>query len=197
VDVDPAFVERIVSSPAESDAAWIDGPPTLVGSVVVLPHDPRWPGVYRREARKIRGLLGSEVLSLEHVGSTAVPGLAAKPIIDIDLVVASSADELAYVPVLQSAGYALVIREPNWHEHRMLTRADPDVNLHVFSPGSPETHRHVVFRDWLRAHDDDRDLYGRTKLELASRAWADVRGYTDAKDHVIDQIYARAFGVDS
>jgi GrpB-like predicted nucleotidyltransferase (UPF0157 family) len=196
VDADPAFFERIVSSREESDAAWIGGPPVLAGPVVVLAYDPLWAGLYRGEERRIRGLLGSVALSLEHVGSTSVPGLAAKPIIDIDLVVASSADEASYVPPLQSAGYTLVIREPNWHEHRMLKGTDPDVNLHVFSPASPETHRHVVFRDWLRAHDDDRDLYGRTKLELASREWVDVRAYTDAKDDVIDQIYARAFGVD-
>jgi len=133
------------------------------------------------------------VVSIEHIGSTAVPGLAAKPVIDIDLVVADSADESSYVPQLETAGYRLIIREPNWHEHRCLKGPDTNVNLHVFSPGSPEITRHLVFRDWLRAHPEDRDLYERTKRSLAAKAeLADVRAYTDAKDAVIDAIYARA-----
>jgi GrpB-like predicted nucleotidyltransferase (UPF0157 family) len=133
------------------------------------------------------------VVSIEHIGSTSVPGLAAKPVIDIDLVVADSADESSYVPQLETAGYRLIIREPNWHEHRCLKGPDTNVNLHGFSPGSPELTRHLVFRDWLRAHPEDRDLYERTKRSLAAKAELDdVRAYTDAKDAVIDAIYARA-----
>jgi GrpB-like predicted nucleotidyltransferase (UPF0157 family) len=124
-----------------------------------------------------------------------VPGLAAKPIIDIDLVVPNSADESTYVPQLEAAGYLLIVRERDWHEHRCFKGPDTNINLHVFSPGSPETHRHAVFRDWLRTHPDDRELYARAKLDLASREWPDTRGYTEAKDDVIDAIYSRAFGV--
>jgi GrpB-like predicted nucleotidyltransferase (UPF0157 family) len=197
VDVDPALTERVVSTQEELDAAWIDGPPAVSGPVVVVDYDPQWQGLFRREERRIRELLGEAVVSVEHVGSTSVLGLAAKPIIDIDLVVSSSGDEAAYVPQLEAAGYRLIIREPNWHEHRLLKGPDSNVNLHVFSPGSVETRRHLVFRDWLRSHPDDRDLYGSTKLELAGREWADTRDYTSAKDAVIDDIYARAFAVES
>jgi GrpB-like predicted nucleotidyltransferase (UPF0157 family) len=89
------------------------------------------------------------VLVVEHVGSTAVVGLPAKPVIDIDLTVADSVDEAAYVPALEGVGFRLVIREPWWHEHRCLVHDDPRCNLHVFSPGAPEPVRHRIFRDWL------------------------------------------------
>jgi GrpB-like predicted nucleotidyltransferase (UPF0157 family) len=195
MDVDPVLTQRITSSQQELDAAWIYGAPGNSGPIAVVEYDPQWPLVFAREADRITAALGTTAISVEHIGSTSVPGLAAKPIVDIDLVVPSSTDEAAYVPQLEAAGYLLIIREPNWHEHRMLKGTDSNVNLHVFSPGSPETHRHKVFRDWLRTHPADRDLYGRTKLELATHEWVDVRAYTDAKDRVTDTIYARAFGL--
>jgi GrpB-like predicted nucleotidyltransferase (UPF0157 family) len=195
MEVDPALTERIRNSQEEQDAAWIYGPPTTSGRVNVVEYDPQWPELFSREQQRICEILGDTALSVDHVGSTSVPGLAAKPIIDIDLVVPNSADESAYVPQLEAAGYLLIIREPDWHEHRCLKGPDTNINLHVFSPGSPETQRHAVFRDWLRTHPDDRDLYARTKLDLASQEWSDTRGYTQAKDDVIDAIYLRAFGV--
>jgi GrpB-like predicted nucleotidyltransferase (UPF0157 family) len=195
MDVDPAFTQRIRNTQEEQDAAWIYGPPTATGTVNVVEYDPNWPQLFSREQQRIQQILGDTALSVDHVGSTSVPGLAAKPIIDIDLVVPNSADESTYVPELEAAGYLLIIREPDWHEHRCLKGPDTNINLHVFSPGSPETHRHAVFRDWLRTHPDDRELYARTKLNLASQDWSDTRGYTQAKDDVIDAIYARAFGI--
>src|SRR5438094_7941539 len=101
--------------------------------IVVADHDPEWPRLFEREARRIRAALGDRVLLLEHAGSTAVPGLAAKPRIDMVLAVADSADEPSYVPDLMAAGYVLRIREPEWHEHRVLKGPDTDVNLHVFT----------------------------------------------------------------
>src|SRR5439155_16167924 len=105
-------------------------------------------------------------------------GLPAKPVIDILLVVPDSTDEAGYVPALERAGYTLRVREPNWLDHRMLARrveagADYDVNLHVFAPhtAAAEIARMLSFRDWLRTHDDDRDLYARTKRELANGNW--------------------------
>ncbi len=193
MDTDPALTERIVSTPEELDSAWIDGPPVASGPIVIADYDPEWPELYTRERDRICGLLGETVVSIEHVGSTAVAGLAAKPVIDIDLVVPDSADESAYVPRLESAGYRLIIREPNWHQHRLLKGPDTNINLHVFSPGSPELIRHVIFRDWLRMHVEDRDLYDRTKKSLADGQVDDIRAYTDAKDAVIDEICARAF----
>jgi GrpB-like predicted nucleotidyltransferase (UPF0157 family) len=188
---DPRFVERIVSTQEELDAAWIDGPPPPA-PIVVVDYDPAWPDLYVRERQRIRGLLGDAVVSIEHVGSTSVPGLAAKPIIDVDLVVPDSADEDAYVPRLVAAGYRLTVREPNWHEHRLFKGPDTDVNLHVFSPDCPETVRHRVFRDWLRAHPADRDRYAAAKRAIAGDA-VDIRAYSEAKNGIIDDIYRRAF----
>jgi GrpB-like predicted nucleotidyltransferase (UPF0157 family) len=133
-------------------------------------------------------------VSLEHVGSTSVPGLAAKPIIDILLVIADPADESAYVRDLERAGYRLAIRELHWHEHRVLKGQDPDVNLHVHHPGSPEIERHLVFRDHLRSSEPDRQLYEQTKRRLASQHWTYVQQYADAKTEVIEAIIERSTG---
>jgi len=132
------------------------------------------------------------VVRLEHTGSTSVPGLAAKPCIDMTLVVPDSSDESTYAPALEAAGYRLAIREPDWFEHRVFKGPDTNINLHVFSPGSPEIERMVGFRDWLRTHDDDRDLYEQTKRELATREWQYVQNYADAKTTVVEEIIARA-----
>jgi GrpB-like predicted nucleotidyltransferase (UPF0157 family) len=128
-------------------------------------------------------------LRIEHVGSTSVPGLAAKPIIDVLLVVADATDEGAFVPALEAAGYRLRIRED---EHRLFKGPDVDVNLHVFSSGHPEVDRMLLFRDWLRAVPADRELYLRTKRELAKRRWRYVQNYADAKTTVVEEILARA-----
>jgi GrpB-like predicted nucleotidyltransferase (UPF0157 family) len=163
------------------------------GPIELVDYDPAWPGLFEREAERIRGALGDRVRLLEHTGSTSVPGLAAKPIIDITLVVPDSADEEAYVPALEAAGYVLRIREPDWHEHRVFKGPDTNVNLHVFPDGCVEVERMVRFRDWLRSDDADRELYERTKRQLASREWTYVQDYADAKTAVVEQIIARAF----
>jgi GrpB-like predicted nucleotidyltransferase (UPF0157 family) len=186
-----ALTERIVTAQEDLDAAWVGGPPPP-SKPVVVDYDPGWPARYEREARAIRDLLGDQVVEIEHVGSTAVPGLAAKDIIDIDLVLPNSADEDAYLPILEGAGYLLRVREPDWHEHRYLKGPDTNINLHVFSPGCPEVVRHRVFRNWLRDHNADRDRYAAVKRELAM-AHDDVRDYSEAKNAIIDEIYARAF----
>lgn len=164
----------------------------LTGKVRIVDYDPMWPRQFAVEAREIQASLGTRVLLLEHAGSTSVPGLAAKPILDIILVVADSADEVAYIPALEQAGYTLRIQEPEWYEHRVLKRVDPDVNLHVFSPGCAEVERMLLMRDWLRTHDDDRDLYERTKRALAERDWKYTQHYADAKTEVVEHILARA-----
>jgi GrpB-like predicted nucleotidyltransferase (UPF0157 family) len=164
----------------------------IAGAIVIVDYDPRWPELFAREAARIRAALGRRALRIEHTGSTSVPGLAAKPIIDIVLVVADSADETAYEAPLAAAGYRLHIREPAWHEHRLFKGPDTPVNLHVFSSGCPEVDRMLLFRDWLRRHDADRDLYARAKRELAQRRWAYVQDYADAKTAVVEEIVARA-----
>ena len=167
-------------------AAWVSEPPRLTGPVVIADYDPAWPALFEREAGRLRDVLGAEILLLEHVGSTSVPGLAAKPVIDILLVVADPADEGRYLPPLEQAGYRLVIREPGWHEHRALKGPDTDINLHVHGPASPEIERHLRFRDHLRADDADRELYQRTKRELAARPWTYIQQYADAKSAVVE-----------
>jgi GrpB-like predicted nucleotidyltransferase (UPF0157 family) len=158
----------------------------------VVDYDPAWPELFRREAERIRGALGERVVQLDHVGSTSVPGLAAKPIIDILLVVPDSSDEPAWLPDLEAAGYLLVIREPAWYQHRCLKGPDTNVNLHVYSPGCPEIERCLVFRDRLRGHPEDRAHYQRVKRELAERDWTYVQEYADAKTEVVEGIIARA-----
>jgi GrpB-like predicted nucleotidyltransferase (UPF0157 family) len=165
----------------------------LSGSIELADYDPAWPELFRREMERIRDILGERVLQVEHVGSTSVPGLPAKPIIDILLVVADSADEQAYVAPLEEAGYVLRIREPDWHEHRVLKGPDTNVNLHVFSSGSDEIERMLAFRDRLRSNEQDRLLYERSKRELARQEWKYVQDYADAKSEVVEEIIVRAF----
>lgn len=154
--------------------------------------DPAWPGLFARQAERIRSALGERALQIEHVGSTSVPGLAAKPVIDVVLVVGNAADEPSYVPPLEAAGYVLHKREPDWHEHRFFKATDSDVHLHVFSEGCPEVGRMLLFRDQLRADPADRELYLRTKRSLAQRQWRRAQEYADAKGPVVQEILARA-----
>ena len=166
----------------------------LNGTIYLAEYDPEWPQLYAREAERVRAALGERVVLLEHVGSTSVLGLAAKPRIDMLLVVPDSADEPSYVPPLEAAGYVLRVREPDWYEHRVFKGPDTDVNLHVFSPGCVEIERMLRFRDHLRRDAADRALYERTKRELARRTWKYTQNYADAKSAVVEEILARALG---
>jgi GrpB-like predicted nucleotidyltransferase (UPF0157 family) len=160
--------------------------------IEIAPYDPEWPRLYEREAAKIRTALGATIVGPHHAGSTSVPGLAAKPLIDIVLVVGDSADEASYVAELEAVGYVLRIREPEWHEHRMFKGADPPVNLHIFPAGCEEVERMLLFRDRLRENAADRELYERTKLDLAAQQWKFGQHYADAKSGVVAEIMARA-----
>lgn len=166
-------------------------------SVEIVDYDPEWPRCYERLAARLRAALGGTLRSVAHKGSTAVPGLAAKPVIDILAEVADSAAESEYVPILERHGYHLRIREPDWYEHRMLCQrvgeGDPvSVNLHVYTEGCPEIERNLVFRDWLREHPEDRDRYAALKRELATREWRFVQDYAEAKTEFIEEIIAKA-----
>jgi GrpB-like predicted nucleotidyltransferase (UPF0157 family) len=161
-------------------------------SIVIVDYDPAWPERFRQEEARIRSSLGEAALSVEHIGSTSVPGLAAKPIVDVLLVVEDSGDELSYLPALEAAGYVLRVREPDFDEHRMFRTPEKDVHLHVFSAGSPEIERYLLLRDHLRENEEDRELYARTKRELASRDWPSMQHYAEAKTGVIEGIIARA-----
>ncbi|WP_249644450.1 GrpB family protein [Nocardia sputi] len=167
--------------------------------VVLEDYNPAWPSWYAEEKAAIGAALGGVALRIEHTGSTSVPGLAAKPLIDILLVVPDTADEAAYIPALEAAGYSLRIRQVDWYQHRCLVRrvesgAPRNVNLHVLSPesGAVEIERILAFRDRLRANDDDRSYYERTKRQLALREWKFVQHYANAKSAVIEEILGRA-----
>ena len=164
----------------------------LTGKIVIAPYSEEWPRMFASQADRIGAALGARALMLEHAGSTSVPGLAAKPIIDIVLVVTDPANEADYVPALEAAGYTLRIREPDWYQHRLLKFTDPDVNLHVFGPDCEEVARMLLMRDWLRRDDADRALYERTKRELAQRDWTYAQQYADAKSEVVREILGRA-----
>jgi len=185
-------IDRTPMTEEQIRAATVGELRPLSGPIVLVGYDPRWPLLFRSEADRIRSALGEKPLRIEHTGSTAVPGLAAKPIIDIVLVVADSADEDAYVPALEAVGYELRVREPEWYEHRVLRWPDKSVHVHVFSPGCEEIDRMVIFRDRLRASESDRELYERAKRELAQKDWKYGQNYADAKSAVIDEIIARA-----
>ena len=173
-------------------AATVGDRQPLNSTIYLAPYDPAWPSLFTRLAKHIHEALGDNLLLLEHVGSTSVPGLSAKPIIDMVLAVADSSDESSYVPPLEEKGYTLRIREPDWYEHRLLKAPDVPGNLHVFSDGCEEIEQMLLFRDWLRSHADDRLLYEETKRKLAARTWKYTQNYADAKAEVVREILARA-----
>jgi GrpB-like predicted nucleotidyltransferase (UPF0157 family) len=160
--------------------------------IVLSDYDADWPLAFEREAARVRSILGAGVKLLEHAGSTAVPGLAAKPVIDMVLAVSDSSDESTYAPALHTAGYVLRIREPDWFEHRVFKGPDTDINLHVFTVGCAEIEQMLLFRDWLRHHPADRDLYANKKRELAKQVWKFVQNYADAKTGIVHEILAKA-----
>ncbi len=176
----------------ELEGRLVGGPQVLQGKIELQDYDPAWPAMYAAEEGRLRSVLGSRVCRVEHAGSTSVPGLAAKPIIDMVLEVPDSTDEQGYVTDLEAAGYRLTIREPEWFEHRLLKGPDVNINLHVFSAGCEQTDRMVRFRDWLRAHPEDRERYERVKRDLSQRDWKYLQQYADAKSEVVAEIMARA-----
>jgi GrpB-like predicted nucleotidyltransferase (UPF0157 family) len=164
----------------------------LNSTIYLSPYDSCWPSQFLWLSTQIRDALSEKVLLLEHVGSTSVPGLCAKPIIDMVLAVSDSANESSYIPPLEKKGFVLRIREPNWFEHRMLKTPRFNGNLHVFSAGCEEINRMIAFRNWLRFHEEDRRLYEEAKCKLAARIWEHVQDYADAKSEVVKEILARA-----
>jgi GrpB-like predicted nucleotidyltransferase (UPF0157 family) len=169
----------------------------LNAQIYLAPYDPAWPAQYESAAAKIRAALGRHAIALEHVGSTSIPGAPAKPIIDIVLCVANSADEGAYVPALTAQGYRLHLREPDWEQHRVMKGDSPLVNLHVFTVGSAELTRMVAFRDRCRSHPEELKLYLDTKQALAGQVWRHVQHYANAKGEVVEAIIARALAAAS
>jgi GrpB-like predicted nucleotidyltransferase (UPF0157 family) len=170
----------------------INTPTPIDGQVTLVEYDPAWPAMFRRQADAIRAALGDRALGIEHIGSTSVPGLVAKPCIDILLTVAQAGDDPAWSPNLERAGYVLRHREMFHGEpHRVFKAPDMNVNVHVLSQGSAEASRLLGFRDWLRSHPEDAERYAAAKRELAARHWRTMQDYADAKDRIVQEISER------
>jgi GrpB-like predicted nucleotidyltransferase (UPF0157 family) len=188
-------------------ARWHDGPVSrrtrprrpdvttveLVGGVEPLKvglgdYDPCWVDVYHSHRDRIREAIPVEV-TIEHIGSTAVPGLAAKPIVDICVVVDDITAEEDYLDPLLTAGYELRVREPG---HRLMRTPARDVHVHLYPRGHPAIVDYLLLRDRLRSHSDERSRYERVKRSLIEQQWDDMNAYAEAKTEVISAIKARA-----
>ena len=154
-------------------------------AIEVVAYDERWPQRFEEWRRQLGDALGQAALGIEHVGSTAVPGLAAKPIIDIQISVRDVEREAAYVPAVERGGVALRAREPGHRYFRPAGDRPRDVQIHVCDAGSTWERDHLLFRDYLRATPTARDAYGQLKIELADRYADDRLAYTDAKSAFI------------
>ena len=164
----------------------------LVGGVenrelVLADYDPAWADEYREHEQRIRQALGP-FTRVEHIGSTAVPGLAAKPIIDVLVLVADITAEEDYLEPLVAAGYQLRVREPG---HRMVRTPGRDVHVHILEATDPAADDYLVLRDRLRIDEADRQLYADTKRDLTTREWPDMNAYAEAKTEVIEAIKER------
>ena len=153
-------------------------------------YDPRWQEIFAEHRARIGEALGDVAKSIEHVGSTSVPDLAAKPIVDVLVLVADSGDEGSYLAPMEAAWYVLRVRESEFHEHRMFRTPQLDVHIHVFSRRCPEVDRMLAFRDRLRANAEDLRLYEETKRKLAAQHWPDMNAYAAAKSDIVEQILA-------
>jgi GrpB-like predicted nucleotidyltransferase (UPF0157 family) len=158
-------------------------------ALVLVEHDPAWSERYAEQERRIRDALGDVALQVEHIGSTSVPGLAAKPIIDVLVTVEDLTAEEDHLDRLLEAGYELRVREPG---HRLVRTPARDVHVHVMTAGDEAADDYLLFRDRLRSDPDDRALYERTKRELVEQDWPDMNAYADAKTEVIVGIKERA-----
>jgi GrpB-like predicted nucleotidyltransferase (UPF0157 family) len=157
--------------------------------VRIVDYDPAWPERFEQERARISAALGPVARRIEHVGSTSVPGLAAKAIVDVLVSVDDPDDDGAFVLAMCSAGYSLRVIEP---EHRMFRPPSRDLHVHVWQAGSHHERRHLLFRDWLRVDAGDRKRYESVKRALAEQEWETVQHYSDAKNDVIADIMSRA-----
>ena len=157
--------------------------------LILVDYVPTWATRFASERVRILEALGEVARRVEHVGSTAVPGLAAKPIVDILVAVNHPDDEDSYLGAMEDAGYELRVREPG---HRMFRTPERDVHVHVWKAGSDDEHRHLLFRDWLRQAPDDRALYESIKRRFIGEKFTDMNYYARAKGPVIEDIMRRA-----
>src|SRR5690349_10645824 len=195
---DEEITRHHFDSPPPGESPWVQGHAAAPYEIEVVEYDEQWPADFDRVAARIHHALGDRVLEIHHVGSTSVPGLPAKPVIDVDLVVADPADEAAYIPDLRAAGFVHTIREPWWHEHRLVKGADPVSYVHIFGPDCPEVVRHLMFREWLIENPDERRRYADAKRAAAAEMNTRSGGgtgmeYNRHKEPVVLGIYDRMF----
>jgi GrpB-like predicted nucleotidyltransferase (UPF0157 family) len=157
-------------------------------TVEIVAYIDEWPARYEVERRRIGDALGATARRIEHIGSTAVPGLAAKPIVDIMVTVDDPNDESTFRAPLESVGYILRVREP---DHRMFRTAERDVHVHIWRSGDEDEDRQLLFRDHLRTHERDRSRYEEVKRSLAGH-YRDMNYYAEAKSDVVEEILQRA-----
>jgi GrpB-like predicted nucleotidyltransferase (UPF0157 family) len=171
------------------------GETELVGGVetrelFLAEYDPAWGSAYAAHEARVRAAVGSTAVDVQHIGSTSVPGLAAKPIIDILVTVPDITAEEDYLEPLLAEGYVLRVREPG---HRLVRTAQREVHIHILEVGDPAAGDYLLLRDHLRVDRADRRLYEATKRELLEQDWADMNAYADAKTAVIEEIKQRAW----
>jgi GrpB-like predicted nucleotidyltransferase (UPF0157 family) len=169
------------------DVELIGGPEKR--AIVIEPYSSTWTSTFEEHRRCIETVLGATARRVDHIGSTAVPGLAAKPIIDIQVSVLDVEQESSYLEPLVAAGYRLRVREPG---HRMFRTADLAVHVHVCGAGSEWERRHLLLRDWLRESAEDREAYAALKAELQTQDWETMNHYADAKATLISEMTIRA-----
>ncbi|PSJ53140.1 GrpB family protein [Pseudaminobacter soli (ex Li et al. 2025)] len=187
---DPATIVTFEDGDPDENP-WVLGYPQTE-EIQIEVYSPEWASLFASAKYLIDEALPGVALSIEHVGSTAVPGLPAKPVVDIDLIVAEPEQEEQYVPALTALGYRLTVRERSWYQHRMLRHDKPRVNLHVFGTGCPEHIRHVLFRNWLCDHPEDRERYANTKM-MAKNGVSTAQDYNRNKQAVVRDIYRMIF----
>ena len=164
--------------------------------VIIVAYNPRWPALYEEEKSRILGLIGDKVVAIEHVGSTAVPGLGAKPIIDITIAVHRLADAEECIELLLTIGYEY--KPPDRvgiPERRFFDKGPPGAStyhIHMVELTSDFWERHLLFRDFLRAHPEVAEQYYELKKGLAAKYGEDREGYTEGKTSFIEGVVARA-----
>jgi len=164
--------------------------------VVIVEYDPQWPTLYEEEKDRILAVVGRVIVAVEHIGSTAVPGLGAKPIIDIMAAVPHLADAEQCIEPLETIGYEYV---PEYNdiipERRYFHKGPPEGrthHLHIVELTSEFWERHLLFRDFLRTHPEEAQQYDLLKKELAVRFRSNREAYTDAKTSFIESVVAKA-----
>ncbi len=157
--------------------------------LILVDHTPTWATRFAGERVRIQEALGDVARRVEHVGSTAVPGLAAKPTVDILVAVDDPDNEGGYLDAMEGTGYDLRVREAG---HRMFRTPERDVHVHLWKAGSDDERRHLLFRDWLRHAPDDRALYESVKRRFVGESFTDMNYYARAKGPVIEEIMRRA-----